>query len=428
MNSSEKERKQPGKPNIILINHYAGSPGYGMEYRPYYLAREWVRNGCKVTIIAASFSHVRRSQPDFEGSSKGRQSREQIDGIDYLWYSTSPYKGNGSGRVWNITRFLWGVWRDAKKISSLCRPDVVIASSTYPLDVWVARRIAKYSGAILIYEIHDLWPLSLIELAGLSRFHPFVVLCQIAENAAYRHVDAVVSMLPLVHDHVVSHGLDPEKLQIIPNGISPEDWETSDVELPGEIRTFIQGARDGSHLIVGYAGAHGVPNALDSLLDAAKCMSDDPVRFMLVGDGHERHRLMNRLIDEGIDNVSMFPPVLKNQIPGLLQAFDIAYIGLKSEPLFRFGVSPNKLMDYMMAARPVLFSVHAGNDPVAESQCGVTVIPESPQDIVRGLTYLLEMTGEERKKMGLRGKEFVEKNHIYPVLAKRFLAVVDSLR
>ena len=49
--------------NILLLNHYAGTPALGMEFRPYYLAREWVRLGHRVQILAASYSHVRACRP-----------------------------------------------------------------------------------------------------------------------------------------------------------------------------------------------------------------------------------------------------------------------------------------------------------------------------------------------------------------------------
>ena len=49
--------------NILYINHYGGGPQYGMEYRPFYLAREWLRAGHEVTIVAASHSHVRSKEP-----------------------------------------------------------------------------------------------------------------------------------------------------------------------------------------------------------------------------------------------------------------------------------------------------------------------------------------------------------------------------
>lgn len=166
--------------NLLLINHYAGSPHHGMEYRPYYLAREWVRAGHAVTIVAASFSHVRQRQPDVP--SGGRE--EAIDGITYRWFATPAYVGNGVARLLNIWAFLRRLWRDAPRLAQHIRPDVVIASSTYPFDIWVARRIARLARARLVYEVHDLWPASPVELGGMPRWHPFVRLCQKAENDA----------------------------------------------------------------------------------------------------------------------------------------------------------------------------------------------------------------------------------------------------
>jgi hypothetical protein len=145
--------------NILYINHYAGSPALGMEYRPYYLAREWQRLGHRVHLLAADYSHVRTRQP--------QAGDETIAGIAYHWYRTPPYRGNGLGRVLNIWAFLRQVWADTARLVRDFKPDVVIASSTYPMDIWVARRMARRAGAKLVYEVHDLWPLSPIELSGM---------------------------------------------------------------------------------------------------------------------------------------------------------------------------------------------------------------------------------------------------------------------
>src|SRR6478736_1173117 len=202
-----------------------------MEYRPYYLAREWVRAGHQVLILAASQSHVRTTQPQPGG--------ETIDGIAYCWYETPAYEGNGLGRVRNIWSFCRQVWSDADALASAFAPDVVIASSTYPMDIWIARRVAEKAKAKLVYEVHDLWPLSPIELSGMSPRHPFALLCQRAENDAYRDADVVVSMLPKVQQHMSSHGLDLNKLHIVPNGISLDEWEGETEALNAEIAAHI---------------------------------------------------------------------------------------------------------------------------------------------------------------------------------------------
>ena len=243
---------------LLLINHYAGSPKHGMEFRPYYLAREWVRAGHQALILGASYSHVRSTQPE--------PGMAAMSGVNYLFYDTPEYQGNGVGRVKNIWSFCRQVWKDADILAREFAPDVVIASSTYPMDVWVARRIAKLAKAKLVYEVHDLWPLSPIELSGMSKWHPFAMLCQKAENDAYRDADAVVSMLPKVHQHMAAHGLDLKRLHIVPNGITLDEWSEQGEPLDAAIQAHLDAERAAGRTVVGYAGSMGEPNALDVLL------------------------------------------------------------------------------------------------------------------------------------------------------------------
>lgn len=404
--------------NILYLNHYAGTPALGMEYRPYYLAREWVRLGHRVQIIAAAWSHVRTRQP--------AAGDELIDGIAYRWLPAPPYQGNGLGRFVNIARFLWPLWRDARRITAELRPDVVIASSTYPMDIWVARRIARIAGARLVFEVHDLWPLSPIELSGMSPHHPFIRLCHAAETTAYRDADCVVSMLPVVHDYMASRGLDLQRLRIVPNGITLDEWQGTPAPLREDVAAAIAAQRAAGRTVVGYAGSMGLPNALDTLLDAAALLRGEPLAIVMVGDGLERARLAQRVAAEGLANVTMLPPIPKAQIPAFLGRLDIAYIGWQQVPIYRFGIAPNKLMDYMMAGVPVLHSVSAGNDPVAESGCGFTVLPQSPAAVADGLRRLAAVPAAERRAMGERGRAFVLAQHTYPVLAQRFLQALGA--
>jgi glycosyltransferase involved in cell wall biosynthesis len=404
---------------ILYINHYAGSPRHGMEYRPFYLAREWVQAGHEVKIVAADQSHIRARQPDLADR---RRIDEIIDGIQYTWLRTHPYRGNGVGRVRNMGSFVRGLYLESKQLATAFKPDIVIASSTYPMDIWPAHRIAKLAGAKLVFEIHDLWPLTPMELGGMSRWHPFIMVVQAAENYVYRHADAVVSMLPKVHDYVKSRGLSLDSLHIVPNGVDPREWAAGSPVLAADVDKTLSAITGAGNFVVGYAGTHGVSNSLDTFLDAAGIMRDEKVSFVLVGGGPEKAGLQRRAQLEQLRNVRFIDPVPKEQIPALLQRFDIAYIGWQRQSLYRFGIAPNKLMDYMMAARPVLHAVEAGNDPVGEAGCGLTVAPENPAVTAQGIRRLLSLSAGERQAMGLRGKEFVMDNHTYPILSERFLA------
>ena len=407
--------------NILLINHYAGSVRHGMEYRPYYLAREWVRAGHRVTIVAASESHVRTQAPTM-----GRRARmeESIDGIDYVWLAAPPYRGNGTARVRNMAVFLWRLREAGEQLARTFRPDAVIASSTYPLDIWPAARIARRAGARLLYEVHDLWPLSPMELGGYSARHPFIMLLQAAEDFACRRADAIVSILPKVRPHLEAHGMAPHKLHLVPNGVDPAEWQCAAAPLPARLEADLEALRRHGRFIVGYAGTHGVANALGTLLDAARRLRGHPVAFVLVGSGPEKAGLERRSAELGLANVHFFDAVAKSQVPSLLQHFDVAYIGWRRQPLYRFGISPNKLIDYMMAARPILHAVEAGNDPVMEAGCGMTVAPEDPQAIADAVLALRALTPDAREALGGRGRAHALANHTYPVLGQRFLTAL----
>lgn len=408
---------------ILIINHYAGGPPWGMEFRPYQLAREWVRMGHAVTIAAASHAHVRSAQPAMDADI----TTQLLDGIHYRFYRTPAYEGNGLGRWRNVRAFLNAVQRDAS-LASEPGLDAVIASSTYPFDVKVAHTIARRSRATLVYEVHDLWPLSLIELARMPRWHPFVLMCGAAERAAYRDADLVVSMLPKVHAHMAARGLDLLKLHVVPNGIAPQDWQGERVPLREDVQAAVVRAATKGFTIVGYAGSMGLPNALDVLLQAAQQLRDERFAFILVGDGHERVKLQERAQALGLSTVIFLPPVPKAQVPTLLEAFDVAYIGWRRTPIYRFGIAPNKLLDYMMAGRPVLHSVDAGNDPVAEAECGMTVPPEDATAVVRGLRRMAQLSRRERAEMGARGRAYVLSHHAWPVLAQRFASLLEARR
>ena len=404
--------------NILLINHYAGSLRHGMEYRPFYLAREWVRLGHRVRIIASSQSHIRALAPHLDGRAR---LDETIDGVQYRWIATPAYRGNGAARVLNMFAFVSQLYRQGRQLAREFDADVVIASSTYPLDIWPAHRIARLSGARLLFELHDLWPLSPMELGGYSSWHPFIILLQAAENYACRHADAIVSILPKVREHLEAHGMAPHKLHIVPNGADPAEWLGVADQLPGLAGARLAALRRQGKFIVGYAGTHGVANALDTLLAAASVVGDERFAFVLVGGGPEKARLQAIAAERKLSNVHFFDPVPKQQVPALLECFDVAYIGWQRQRLYRFGIAPNKLIDYMMAGCAILHSVEAGNDPVLEAGCGLTVAPQDPAAVARGLLALFMLSPDERAALGQRGRAFAMANLSYPVLGRRFL-------
>jgi len=388
-----------------------------MEYRPYYLAREWKRLGHQPTIVANTVSHLRQVAP----SGQGLFFWEYIDGIPYFWLKGTAYSGNGARRAVNIFGFVGLLMALRGYIEREIRPDVVIASSTYPLDMVPACWIARSRKTKLVFEVHDLWPFSPVELGGMSPKHPFIVLMQWAENFAYRHADRVVSILPNAAQHMKEHGMAMEKLVHIPNGIDIADWGVPWKPVPETHAIAIRSARQRGRFLLGYAGSHNISNALYTLVQAAQLLKSENITILMVGQGTEKDRLVALARNLGAENMIFLPPVAKEFIPALLSAMDALYIGWQKRAIYCFGTSPNKLLDYMMAGKPIIHSVEAANDMVKEVGCGISVPPENPQAVAEAVKRLMAMDEAERIGMGQRGKTYVMANHSYAHLARKFI-------
>lgn len=402
--------------NILLINHYAGSTEMGMEFRPYYFAKEWIKQGHNVDIIAGDFSHLRKVNPDVK---KDFQT-EDIDGIKYHWLKTGEYSGNGVKRALTMFKFVSKLWLNAKKIVEEIKPDVVITSSTYPIDTFAGQKIAKKAKAKLIHEVHDMWPATLMEIGGMSKLNPFVVAMQIGENSAYKRSDYVVSLLPCARKYMMKHGLKEEKFVHIPNGIVLEDWAAPE-ELPAEHKEILEKLKSDGKFVVGYFGGHALSNALDTLIDAADKLKDKKsIHIMLVGSGVEKERLMKKTARAGLANVTFLSPVPKLSIPNLVQYFDTVYMGAKASSLYRFGICFNKVYDSMMAGKPLLYAIDTPNNHVKKYECGIDVVPEDVDSLTESIVSMSKLTEEDRHAMGARGKKAVETKYNYKVLGEYF--------
>ena len=167
-------------------------------------------------------------------------------------------------------------------------------------------------------------------------------------------------------------------------------------------------------------------NALGPLLEAAAILQPQLVSLVLVGQGSEKAALQERARQQGLANVVFLPPVPKAAIPALLAGMDALYLGWAKKPIYRFGISPNKLMDYMLAAKPILHAVEASNDLVSQSHCGISCPPEDPPALARAVLELLHRTPAERRPRPVGQGVRVAAHHQYSTLARRFLEVLEN--
>jgi glycosyltransferase involved in cell wall biosynthesis len=391
-----------------------------MVHAYYYLAQEWLKLGHEVTIVAASFTHPRGSQPEV----KNHVTEQWIDGIRYLWVPTCSYKPeNYFGRARNIIQFVAKTWFGKLPTK---KADLVICSSHHPFAIFPARRLAKRFNARLVFEVRDLWPRSLIELGDISPCNPFIWMMQKAENYAYRNSDHVVSVLSSSKSYMIEHGMAPDKFSFIPNGVSiPENSGLP--SLPALYQRVLE-RKDKQAFWLGFAGRLNNAVALHHLVEAVSRLKNTNVKLFILGDGEKKSSLEDLVRQKKLEHrVVFFDAVKKSQVATFLSYMDAVYLGLQRQSLFRFGISPTKLNDYMLAAKPVIYAIDAPDDPVAESGCGISCEAENAEEIAKAIDELSYMNNQELEVMGQRGQQWLIENRDYAMLAKRFLIEAGNI-
>lgn len=413
--------------NIWYIHHYGGGPGLGSYDRPYQLARAWQAQGHTATTFIASFHHLLQRSPPLE-------PEFSIDGARYVTVPARSYSGNGLDRVLNLWDFSRNLHATGVAEGRRAKPDVVIASSPHPFAIFPAFRLAKHYGARLVFEIRDIWPLSITEILETSRLHPFVQMCGFAERFALKKSDLIASVLPRADRYLADRGFGHKPFAWVPNGIgNPATTGTALVsdEAYQAVAQIRKWRSEGLPIVI-YTGSIGRPNAIDLLLhavafgkstnEAARCA------LLIVGKGDQLEGLRTFVRDNNMSDVHFTGPVPKNDAVALLRHADIGYAGLRNiESLFGYGISPNKIADYLQASLPVLLPIAPCGDPVSESGGGIATKAETPESVWNSLHKLLAMSPAERQALGAKGKSYVAREYNYAGIAQRYVEAVQRL-
>ncbi|WP_231964804.1 glycosyltransferase family 4 protein [Sulfurospirillum cavolei] len=400
--------------NILIINEYAGSPSYGMTFRHYYFAKEFMKKGHHTIIVSASFSHFLKRYPDMKGLS---YKQETVEGVDFLWIKVLKYtKSFDIKRAFKWLDFTWKLFFIGKALPT--KPDVIICSTTELFAIVPAYYLSKKYKAQLVFEVRDIWPLTLIEIGGFSKHNIFIRVMAWLEKFSLQKSDILISNLSHYSKHL--HDLNIHRdVHWIPNGIDLDEMEHRE-NLPELLKSSIP--RD--KFVVGYTGKLGTSNALLFLLQAARMLRNNrDIVFVLVGSGQEEENLKSYAAD--LENVVFMEAIPKIQIQSMLQLFDVCYLGLQKKDLFKFGISPNKLYDYMLSGKPILQAINIQNDIVEISGCGLCVQAEDANAIVDAIKIFYSMPKEMRKQLGEKGRAYVLQNFTYDRLAQAYLSCLS---
>ena len=344
---------------------------------------------------------------------------EQGDGLTVVWARMPRYEqAHSKGRILGWFLFSWRLRGLSKVIPE--SPEVVVCSSPSLLSFLGAKTLARRVGAKLVFEVRDIWPMTLMHIGGYSSRHPFIRLMQWVEDKAYRDSDRVISNLKNSVEHMVYRGLKAEKFAWVPNGFSMDEFNRYS---PLNTKAVNQLPRD--KFIVGYTGTLGVANSLNTLINAAERLKEyRDIAFVLVGDGKDKVELKKQVASKHLNNVFFVNPIPKLEIPSMLSRFDACYIGWLPDPLYQFGIGANKIPEYLYSGKPVIHSYSGACDPIMDANAGIQTPANDDKQVANAVLKLYHMSPEERATMGANGRKAALEQYEYGQLAEKLAAVL----
>lgn len=407
--------------NIWFIYHYTNPPHEAGDARQYSYAKELIKRGHQVQIVACNFDHL---QHRFLPMSAGRIWEHNVfSGVPFTWITAHAYRTNFEpARIWNMLQFALRTWK-GEWAEGLMAPDLIVGTTPDPFAALAAERLAARYKVPFIFEICDLWPYSIAEIGRYSRFHPFIQLLDKTMRFLYSRAARIVMLSRDSSDLMARHGADPKKIVWIPHGV--------DLSMNPKPRPSV----DDECFTVTYLGAHNQWNSLDAILDAAKLLQDrrakdvgrKEVQFRFVGDGASKLSLIERARVEEIRNVRFDDPVPKSQIAEIKHNSDAFILNNREDAVSRNWMSFNKIYDYLAAGRPVVFGSFTDNDPVRESGGGISVTAGDAEAMAGAIEFLAGQPPDELLEYGARGRRFIEEHYSIPVLIDRFEAMAREV-
>lgn len=401
---------------VWYVSKYVVTPSLGEAAgREYGLLREFARRGHKAVIVTSDSLGMAKNAP----FAQQEVVFQEMEGVILCRIHTLQYSASKSlRRILSWLDFELKLLRLPTK--SLPEPDVIVVSSLSLLTVLNGLRMRRRYACRLIFEIRDIWPLTITDVGGFSPHNPLVILLGAVERLGYRRADAIVGTMPNLGPHVAKVAGRARPTYCIPMGVDPDEIELT-APLPAEYaQTYLP--RD--KFLVGYAGSLGLANAMDVFFQCVEVMGEDAdVHFVVVGDGDLRESYVS--LYAPLPNLTFGPKIPKAMIPDLLRRCDLLFVALADKQIYEYGQSLNKLIDYMLAAKPIVASYSGYRSMINEAECG-TFVPAGDVLALRDeIRRFAAMTAEQREAMGKRGRAWVLENRDYGMLADQYLQVLS---
>lgn len=402
--------------NIWCISKYASPPNYSkMPARLFVLAKEFIKLGHNATLITSDSNHFSKF-PDTNET----YNFEMIEDVPLWWIKTKKYMKTASvARIlswFDFERKLFSL--DTKKLD---KPDIVIVSSLSIFTILYGYYLKKKFNSFLVFEIRDIWPLTMTEEGGFSKWHPLVLLIGFIEKFGYKKADLVVGTMPRLDLHVENILGYEKPFHCSPLGFDPVNYQEEIVNINSFDEVFPK-----NKVIIGYAGSMGITNALEPFMETIKLLKENSnIHFMLVGSGDLKTVFQEEL--KNCTNVTFLPRIGQNEVKYFLQKCDILYLSTKDSKVWDYGQSMNKVVEYMLASKPIIASYTGYPSMINEAECGQFINSTEANDLKKAILDISNMNEDDRNKLGNNGREWIYHNRQYTKLANDYINKIKEV-
>lgn len=409
---------------IWIIDHYSSEPKFGGIQRQFDFANELSRRGYRTIIVSSAFSHYTHTYISEEQCHISRFA----DNAYYVYVHTASYETNdGLGRVKNMFSFKSSVIKNYRDIEKrFGKPDVVVGASVHPLAWIAAQKIAKHYGVKFIAEVRDLWPEMWLLNGEKGKLDPMVIFFGMIEKWAYKKADRIIYSMLYGDKYICGKlGFPRSKVALIGQPMDCKRFDRNAEERIGEIPNDINSFIADSFVVV-FTGYFMEYEGVHVMLKAAKEFYDKhiPIKFLFIGSGKEEEKMKAYVKQKGLSNILIHGRISKELVPAILRSCDICLAHCATEgkeEAFKYGISKNKVNEYLYSGNPVIYGRDDEMDPVAKYGAGFVVKPFNPEQFVSRIKEIYEMSPEQRTKFGENGKQYIIKHHRVDSLVDKLL-------
>jgi glycosyltransferase involved in cell wall biosynthesis len=408
---------------IWIIDHYSSEPEYGGITRQYDFAKELDNRGYNVIIFSSGFSHYSHRYISEKELFIGKPFKH----VRYIYLKTSSYEeNNGSRRARNMISFLLQVLRYEKEVAKhYGKPDVVEGCSVHPLAWIAAYWIAKKYKIRFVAEIRDFWPQMWVASGSMKPFHPMAIFFGTIEKFIFKHADRIIYSLNHGDRYICNEkGVPHSKTYLIGQPMDCERYDQNRDKLellPNEVREFLS-----KGFICAFTGYFMEYDGVYVMLEAQRILQEKnvDVKMLFVGSGQEREGMLEYVEKNNLQNVFIGERVPKEAVPALLSQCDacMAHIEYKDQKnVFRYGVSKNKINEYLYSGVCTLFGFRFSDNEVTESGGGLQYEPYNAEDLAGKIEYLYKLDKTIQERFGDSGRAYIQKKHNVDVLTDKLL-------